>query len=122
MKINFYLLALIFVLSLTPLLWFKPNTLISSVDVNQTFFPNERFIDRTYLWYPKVAGGSDRANDIGSLPVFIRFTYRLAAKKIFIENGSFPFTFYRLYRSTYRYPAATHDDNVRYAAFLFYLS
>src|SRR3989344_2510331 len=96
MKINFYLLALIFVLSLTPLLWFKPNTLISSVDVNQTFFPNERFIDRTYLWYPKVAGGSDRANDIASLPFILpqAVLSSIGFDVISIEKITFVFWFF----------------------------
>jgi len=49
-------------------LWFSRNLLITGVDVNFSPFPWERFFERLYAWYPKVAGGSDRSNNFSSLP------------------------------------------------------
>lgn len=64
-------LLFILIVSLTPLLWFKPNTYISGVDVNFSLFPKQRLIDRSYVWHSDVAGGSDRSNDVASLPYIL---------------------------------------------------
>ncbi len=67
-KDNFIALLFIFIISLTPLLWFKPGMLITGTDVDFPVFPTERFIERTYTWYSKILSGTDRSNNTASLP------------------------------------------------------
>lgn len=60
----------IVVLSLIPLLWFRPGYLITGTDVDFPLFPLERLSERWFTWYPEVLGGADRSHNIASL-VFV---------------------------------------------------
>lgn len=60
----------IFLLGLIPLLWFK-GELITGTDVDFPLFPEERLEERFYTWYPKIQLGTNRSNNIGSLPYFL---------------------------------------------------
>ena len=68
MKITLLGVLGIFFLSLTPLLWFKPGAIITGTDLDFPLFPEERFEERIYTWFPKILGGTDRSNNVSSLP------------------------------------------------------
>lgn len=55
-------------LGLLPLLWFEPGKLITGGDIDFPLFPDERLKERSYVWYPGSLGGTDRSNNVASLP------------------------------------------------------
>jgi len=64
-------IVLVFVtlfLGLTPILWFKPNKIITGTDVDFALSPKDRFFERIYAWYPSILGGTDRSNNFTSIP------------------------------------------------------
>ena len=70
LKTNIIEIAFIFLLGLTPLLWFESGYLITSVDVDWPLSPTERVIERSSVWYPQFQSGTDRSINTSSLPYF----------------------------------------------------
>jgi len=68
LKKDWWVLLLTLVLSLIPLLWFKGDSLITGTDVDFSPYPQERFFQRLYTWYPRILAGMDRSNNTASLP------------------------------------------------------
>jgi len=68
LKKDWWVLLLTLLLGLIPLLWFKGDNLITGTDVDFSPYPQERFFERIYTWYPRILAGTDRSNNTASLP------------------------------------------------------
>jgi len=68
LKKDWWVLLLTLSLSLIPLIWFKGDSLITGTDVDFSPYPQERFFQRIYTWYPRILAGVDRSNNTASLP------------------------------------------------------
>ena len=86
----------IFLFSLVPLLWFKPDHLLTGTDVDFPLFPDERLQERIYTWFPKILGGVDRSNNTASLPFVVSsaFFSEIGLPLITTEKLTFVFWFY----------------------------
>jgi hypothetical protein len=61
------------IFGLVPFLWFRPDYLINGTDVDFALFPSERFMHRLQTWDIHFLGGTDRSNNVASLP-FVAIT------------------------------------------------
>ena len=61
-------IIVICVFGLVPFLWFRSGYLITGTDVDFPLFPTERFMHRLQTWDIHFLGGSDRSNNVASLP------------------------------------------------------
>jgi hypothetical protein len=66
--LRYWPLIVILVASLVPFLWFWPGLLITGTDVDFPPFPTERLIHRLQTWDSHFLGGTDRSNNVASLP------------------------------------------------------
>lgn len=88
-------LAVIFLLSLTPLLWFREGKLINGADINFPLDPTARLVSRLHLQDPTIGGGLDMSGSAGSI-VFHGFQalfQQLGFSLLAIERIQFVFWF-----------------------------
>ncbi len=60
-------IALVALMGLAPLLWFKPGYLITGTDVDYPLDPGARFLERLFSWCPQFQAGTDRSINFASL-------------------------------------------------------
>ncbi len=60
-------MLLLFLLGMTPLLWFKPGSLILDPDANFGLDPLKRFFDRLYAWDYTFLSGTDRSLNFSTI-------------------------------------------------------
>ena len=84
-------LAVILILGLVPLLWFKQNCLIGGVDFDLPLDPIRRFIERKFTWSNMFLGGMDRANDIpgGFAFIGVQAFFRILGLSLFAVQKIF---------------------------------
>ena len=61
-------IIIICIFGLVPFLWFRPDYLINGTDIDFALFPSERFMHRLQTWDIHFLGGTDRSNNVASLP------------------------------------------------------
>lgn len=92
-NLYFWEIVFIFLLSLTPLLWYKtPDSLAVGHDLFFPLDPRANFLDRIHLWSTRYALGFNIVQDLGSLPIHaldivvysIGFSVQTTQKIIFI--------------------------------------
>lgn len=88
-------LGVIFLLSLTPLLWFREGRLINGADINFPLDPATRLVSRLNLYDPTVAGGLDMSGSTGSIVFhgFQALLQQLGLGLVAIEQVQFVFWF-----------------------------
>ncbi|MBI3261051.1 hypothetical protein HYZ64_01620 [Candidatus Berkelbacteria bacterium] len=88
-------LAVIFLLSLTPLLWFREGKLVSGADINFPLDPTARLVSRLNLYDPTIAGGLDMSGSAGSIVFhgFQALLQQLGLGLVAIERVQFVFWF-----------------------------
>lgn len=63
-----FVFALLLLISATPILWFTDKSYISGTDIDYAVFNLERFYHRLSTWDIQFLGGTDRSNNVSSLP------------------------------------------------------
>lgn len=88
---KYWPIIIICIFGFIPFLWFLPGYHINGTDLDFSLFPSERFIHRLQTWDIHFVGGSDRSNNVSSLPwvaVGVFFEW-LGFDMIMIEKLSF---------------------------------
>ncbi|MFY9484466.1 MAG: alpha-(1-_3)-arabinofuranosyltransferase family protein [Patescibacteria group bacterium] len=88
-------LAVIFLLSATPLLWFREGKLINGADINFPLDPAARLVSRLHLYDPTIGGGLDMSGSAGSIIFhgFQALLQQLGLGLVAIEQVQFVFWF-----------------------------
>ena len=91
--LRYWPLIVILVCSLAPFLWFWPGYIITGTDIDFPLFPTERLIHRLETWDSLFLGGTDRSNNVASLPFVAvnAILEQIGFDMIMVEKLSFVF-------------------------------